>query len=159
MFKKILSLTLILMFIISGVVLAEFPVTVTDDLNHKITLKEKPERIISLTPANTELLYALGLEEKIVGVTTYANYPEEAKKKEKIGTITEPNLEKIVSLKPDLILSNPVNKMEIINRLRELGYNVAGFDAESVNEAIYMIKKVAEISGREDRGSEIVIDM
>jgi len=159
MLKKIFLGSLILIFVISGQVLADFPVSVTDDLNHKVTLEKKPTRIISLAPANTEFLFALGLEKEIVGVTTYANYPKEALEKEKIGTVIEPNIEKIVSLEPELILSNAVNKLETVKRLRELGYNVAGFNARTVDEAIIMIKKVAKLAGREERGREIVTEM
>ncbi len=159
MLKQIFVFSLIFIFIVSGVVMADFPVTVTDDMGDKITINEKPERIISLAPANTEVLFALDLEEKIVGVTTYANYPREAKAKEKIGTITEPNLEKIVSLEPDLIVANAVNKLETVKRLRELGYKVVGYDAETVNDAISVIKQVGKITDRENKAQRIVTDM
>ncbi len=159
MLKKIFVTGLILIFVISGLALADFPVTVTDDLNHKVCLEKKPARIISLAPANTELLFALGLDTEIVGVTTYANYPEKALEKEKIGTVHEPNIEKIVSLEPELILSNAVNKLETVKRLRELGYNVVGFNARTVDEAILVIKKAAKLTGREEKGREIVTEM
>ncbi len=159
MCKKIFILSIILTFIFSSIVFAGFPVSVRDDLGQLITLTEEPERIISLNPASTELLFALDLGEKIVGVTTYANYPPEAVNKEKIGTVTEPNIEKIVSLEPDLIFTSSVNKIESVERLSELGCNVVGFDAKSVNGAIEMIKTAGELTGKEDKARELVTDM
>jgi len=159
MLKKIFVFSLLFVFLFGGQVLAEFNVTIPDDLGHKINLEEKPERIISLAPANTELLFALNLNKEIVGVTTFADYPQEAKAKEKIGTITEPNIEKIISLEPDLILANSVNKMESIERLRELGCKVVAFDARTVNDTISTIKVVGKLTGQEELAQKIVTDM
>ena len=64
--------------------------------NHKV-------RYISLAPSTTEILFALGLDEEIVGVSTYCNYPLKAKNKDKVGTFSQPNIEKILSLRPDYI--------------------------------------------------------
>src|SRR6056297_4339160 len=99
-------------------------------------MEEKPEKIISLSPNTTEILFAVGAGDNIIGVTTFADYPEKATKVEKIGTITEPNIEKIVAMEPDLVIAASVNKMETIERLRELNIKVAGFKASSVNTAI-----------------------
>ncbi len=65
---------------------------------------EPPQRIVSLAPSMTEILFALGLEHNIVGVTNFCDYPEEAKKKPKIGGMSNPSLEAVVSLKPDIVL-------------------------------------------------------
>ena len=67
---------------------------------------ERPQRIISLAASNTELLYAIGLQDKLVGVDDYSDYPAEAKNKEKVGGFSKPNVEKIVSLAPDLVLGH-----------------------------------------------------
>ena len=71
-----------------------FPLTLTDQIGREVTIETQPERIISLSPANTEILYALGLEDKIVGVTDYCDYPEAVTTKEKIGGYEDPNIEK-----------------------------------------------------------------
>jgi iron complex transport system substrate-binding protein len=74
----------------------------------------KPDRIISLAPSNTEILFALGLEEKVVGVTEYCDYPKGALRKEKIGGFQTVNVEKVVSLEPDLVFATGGIQKEII---------------------------------------------
>ena len=75
---------------------SQFPLTVKDVTDNEITLEEAPKAIVSMIPSNTEILYALGLEEEIVGVSDFDNYPEEAASKEKIGGM-EFNVEKIIA--------------------------------------------------------------
>lgn len=84
---------------------SQFPLTIKDVTDNEITLEEAPKAIVSMIPSNTEILYALGLEEKVVGVSDYDNYPEEVATKEKIGG-QEFNVEKIISLNPDLVLAH-----------------------------------------------------
>ena len=82
-----------------------FPVTIKDALDNEITIKEKPEKIVSLIPSNTEIAFALGLGEEIVGVSNFDNYPEEVSTKEKIGDLNV-NIEKVISLQPNLVLAH-----------------------------------------------------
>src|SRR3954451_22905862 len=88
-----------------------FPVTITDGSGKKVTIKEKPKRIISVIPSNTEIAFALGLGNKIVGVSDYDTYPKETKDIAKIGGL-EMNTEKVASLKPDLVLAHSSNDTE-----------------------------------------------
>ncbi|MFH1428683.1 MAG: helical backbone metal receptor, partial [Candidatus Margulisiibacteriota bacterium] len=81
-------------------------------------------RIISLAPATTEILFSLGLTDNIVGVTTFCNYPPQALRKEKIGSFSQPNIEKILSLKPDLIFAANIEQALIVSKLLKLGLNV-----------------------------------
>jgi iron complex transport system substrate-binding protein len=84
-------------------------------------LASPPKRIVSLAPSMTEILYALGLGENIVGVTTFCDYPEEAKKKPKIGGMSNPSLEAVISLKPDIVvMTTDGNPKEFEERLRSL---------------------------------------
>lgn len=69
---------------------AGFPVTVTDDIGRKVTLLSPPQCIVSLAPSNTEILFALGLEKHVVGVTDFCNYPPAARAKEKVGVLPIP---------------------------------------------------------------------
>ena len=82
-----------------------FPLTMTDAVGNEITLEEAPKTIVSMIPSNTEILFALGLNEEIVGVNDYDNYPEEALEKEKIGG-QEFNVEKIVAMNPDIVFAH-----------------------------------------------------
>ena len=84
---------------------AAFPVTVTDALGKEITLEEAPDRIVSLTPSNTEILFELGLDEEVVGVNDNDNYPEQVADKTRIGGI-EYNIETIISLQPDIVFAH-----------------------------------------------------
>ena len=104
-----------------------------------------PQRIISLAPSNTELLYALGLADKIVGVTSYDNYPPEVKQKPVIGGFSTTDIEKVVALSPDLIVAAPIHQKEIIPQLENRGLVVLGLnpvDLNGVSEAITLLGKV-----------------
>lgn len=108
---------------------------------------ELPQRIISLAPANTEILYALNLGDKIVGVTTYCNYPPQAATREKVGDFSHPNLEKIASLNPDLILATDLEQMPTVTALRQLGYNVVVVDPQNFNQLFDSISLIGELTG------------
>jgi iron complex transport system substrate-binding protein len=98
-----------------------------DNSNEIIKQQETPKRIVSLSPAITEALYVLGLEDAIVGVTIYCHKPPRAQTKEKIGTLMEPDIEKIVSLKPDLVLAMTLTSPKEIQKLKNLGLKVVTF--------------------------------
>ena len=101
------------------------PISVVDDAGRTVEIAETPQRLISLAPSNTEILFALGLGHKVVGVTDFCDYPEEAKAIEKVGGI-EPNLEKLVDLDPDLILAiggSPA-QVEKATEIEKLGLTV-----------------------------------
>jgi len=136
-----------------------FPVTLIDDLGYTITLTEKPERIISLAPANTEILFALGLEENVIGVTEYCNYPSETEDKEKIGSYTTPNIEKIVNLNPDLVLAAYGNPTGTVEALKRFNLTVVGLNARNLDEILYNLRLVGEITGRSANASVLVADM
>ncbi|HCJ67336.1 MAG TPA: cobalamide ABC transporter substrate-binding protein [Elusimicrobia bacterium] len=102
---------------------------------HQVTQSPKGQitaspycRIISLAPSITEELYLLGVEEKTIAVTNYCDYPPQAKKKEKVGTLLEPNIEKIISLKPDIVFASlAAQDRNTINRLEKMGINIFTF--------------------------------
>jgi len=105
-----------------------------------------PTRIVSTAPSLTEILFALGLGERVVGVTTYCNYPEEARRVPRIGTYIQPNLETIVSLRPDLVVieSNPIRLRE---RLEGLGLRVMELDQRTVSDIFRAIERLGQASG------------
>lgn len=138
---------------------ADFPVTITDYLSGEVILQDRPQRIISLAPSVTEMLFAIGLEEKVVGVTTFADYPPSALRKEKIGSITEINIEKIVKLEPDLVIAAPINKMSAINKLKDIGIKVVGFKPRTINDTITVLKKLGKITGQREETRKIVTEM
>ncbi len=95
-----------------------YPLTITDDARQSVKFDKAPVRIISLAPSNTELAYALGLGDKVVGVDDNSNYPADVSKKDKLGGFSGINLEKIVSLTPDLILAAGITPKEVITSLQ-----------------------------------------
>lgn len=109
-----------------------------------------PQRIISLAPAITETLYILGLENKIVGVTAYCNYPPQAKDKTKIGDFANPNLEKVISLKPDLILASDGVQVGIVERLRTLNLRVEVIAPRSIEEILDSFISIGQLTGKEE---------
>jgi len=144
----------------SGISLAnEFPLTITGDLNREVTITKQPERIISLSPANTEILFALGLGEKVVGITNVCNYPSQTKEKEKIGDYNNPNLEKIIELEPDLILASHGNPTELIDQLEELNYTVVGLNPKNIDDVISSITMVGKITGNVKEAARLTEEM
>ena len=83
------------------------------------------KRIISLTPASTEILFALGLDEEIIGVSTYCSRPGKAKEKERVGSFSSPNIEKIISLKPDLVILTGMEQQYLKDILLKLNVSIA----------------------------------
>jgi len=117
-------------------------------------------RIVSLAPNLTEILFELGVGEQVVGVTTYCVYPPEALKKEKIGDFVNPNIEKIVSLKPDAVFAERWSSTKTVARLRGLGMNVIDVPSPASTEEIYqVIRQLGESVKRVARAREIEMDM
>lgn len=137
-----------------------FPVTFTDGVQNEITISEQPERIISLMPSNTETLFALGLNDEIIGVLDYDNYPEEATEKEKVGDM-EINLEKIIALEPDVVFAHASNYAEdAFNQLHDIGVQVVVVnDATSFQETYESIDMLAMATGTQEQGEEIITTM
>ncbi len=139
--------------------MASFPIEVTDQLGRVVKLEKVPERIISLAPSNTEILFALGLGDRVVAVTEYCNYPPEAQGKPKIGGYTTTNIEKVVALSPDLILAAPLQKKRIIPALERKGLTIFTLDPKTLDEVLESITLVGEITGREEEASGLVAKM
>lgn len=136
----------------------EDQVAVTDQMGREVTVVGVPERIISLSPSNTEVSFALGLEERIVGVTEYCNYPPEAQEKAIVGGFDSPSIEKIVELEPDLILASTIHDEEV-PRLEEMGYPVLVVESSRVEELFESMTLVAEVAGVEQAGEELINSM
>jgi iron complex transport system substrate-binding protein len=135
----------------------KFPLTVIDDSNRKVEVKKKPKRIISLSPSNTEILFALGLENEIVGVTTYCDYPAAAKKKEKIGSFAQPNIEKIIALKPDLVLGTGGIQDPVVKELEKLKITVFVANPKNLDGVLKNILTISRITGKQ-KDAQIVIE-
>jgi iron complex transport system substrate-binding protein len=138
---------------------ATFPVTVTDDSGRDVTVDAKPERIVSLAPANTEILYGLGALDRIVGVTTYDDYPPEVATLEKVGDFVGPNLEAIAALEPDLVLVTTGVQADIIAQIEALGATVIAIDPQSLEALYTSIATVGTAIGEPAKADEVVSEM
>ena len=119
-----------------------------------------PQRIISLAPATTEMLFALGLGDSIVGVTNFCDYPEEAKKKPKVGGMSNPSLEAVVSLKPDIVvLSIDGNPKEFEERLRAMKIKTYVFTAKRISELPRGIREMGLALGVREKAEALAADM
>ncbi len=132
----------------------------TDGIGRAVAVTSNPQRIISLAPNVTEILFALGLGDRIAGVTGYCDFPEAAKTKEKIGDTLNPNLERIISLKPDLVVVSTASQLENLTRkLDQLAIPVYVTNPRSVREVTVSIRKLGEVTGAVDRAMAIADEM
>lgn len=116
-----------------------------------------PQRIISLGPAITEKLYLLGVEDRLVGCTVYCRKPLDAESKEKVGTAIEVNLEKIVALKPDLVLAISLTNPKAKEKLKNLGIKVITFaEAKSFREICEHFLELGKIVGKEKEAKTVI---
>ena len=116
-------------------------------------------RYISLAPATTEILFALGLDEEIVGVSSFCNYPLKAKTKEKVGTFSQPNVEKIISLKPDIIFCTGLEQTPVVNALRQLNLKVYVSDPSNIKELLNSIRDIGRLTGRGKEADTLINKM
>ena len=130
-----------------------------DDLGRSVDIEGIPQRIISLAPSNTEILFALGLGDKVVGVTEYCNYPAEALDKEKVGGFSTPDIEKIIALQPDLILAADIHAKETIPALEERGLVVFALAPKNLDGILEDIQMVGKITAKEEEASKLVTQM
>jgi iron complex transport system substrate-binding protein len=128
----------------------------TDQTGRRVNIPEHPQRLVSLAPSITEAVYALGLGDRLVGDTDYCDYPAEAKLKPRVGNLLNPSLERIVALKPDLVLGSPeANRREVADRLEKLGIPVYGVTARSVAGMLHSLVDLGRVLGVE-REAQVV---
>jgi iron complex transport system substrate-binding protein len=124
--------------------------------NRRIIPKEY-QRIVSLAPNITEILFALGLEDRIIGVTKHCNYPDEALKKTCVGSYIDLNIEKILFLKPDLVIATADgNEKGSVERLAALKIPVLVTNPKNLDEVFEVVKTIGRITRQENR-AEIMV--
>lgn len=138
---------------------AAFPAVITDDAGREVTIDARPQRIVSLAPANTEIVAALGALNRLVGVTTFCDYPAEVTKLQKVGDFMQPNLEAIAALDPDLVLVTTGVQTDIIQQLEGLGASVVAIDPQTVDALFTSIRTVGAVIGETPAAEELVSSM
>ena len=141
---------------------SDFPVTIKDATDEEVVIQKKPERMVSLMPSNTEIAFELGLGDEIIGVTDNDTYPEEALEKEKVGGM-EFNVEKIISLKPDLVLAHGGSmgmSSEGLGQLKDAGITVLVVnDAKTFADVYDSIEMIGKATGTVEEAEKLVNDM
>lgn len=135
-----------------------FPVTVTGDDGVAVTVTERPERIISIAPSNTEILFAIGAGDQVVGIDSFSDYPEEALDLPRVGGVTDPDFELMASLQPDLAVSIGGTD-QIVAKLRELGVPVLVLQPETMTDLYDTIRRAGQVTGHVDGAEHVVRDM
>jgi len=119
-------------------------------------LPNNPERIVSLAPNLTEILFALGLEDKIVAVTLHCDYPPAAQQKTKIGTFWQPNIEAIIASKPDLVVTLQTEQQKTIaDSLSRMGYKVLALKIENLDDLFVAIEQIGTATGYNQRANKL----
>ena len=134
---------------------ADYPLVIQDQFGRAVRLNSPPQRIVSGSPGNTELLFALGLGERVIGVTDWCDYPPAVKGKPRIGNIAPLNIEKVLSLRPDLVLACNLNGKEPVENLTELGVPTFALNPVSFSAIIEAIRLVGQITGQEQQAAEL----
>jgi iron complex transport system substrate-binding protein len=130
--------------------------TITDEAGLRVTIPAQVNRVVSLAPNLTETIYALGLDAKLVGDTSYCDTPPSAKIKPHVGDTINPSLEAIVALHPDLVLATMINRIETVEGLSRLGIPVYTTDPHTVRGMLESTQHVAELMGAADKGTALV---
>lgn len=131
-------------------------IKVTDDFGYEVTLNKIPQRIVSLAPSNTEILFAIGAGDRVVGVTDYCNYPPEAMEKPKVGGYSTVDIEKVIALNPDLVVAAYGNGIETIEALRERGITVIALNPKNLDDVTRNIELLGKVTGCEENASKLV---
>ena len=134
--------------------------TVRDMLGREVSLSAPPRRIVSLAPSTTEILYALGAEELLVGVTTFCDFPPAVQHKPKVGGMVDPSLEAIVSLRPDLVIAaTEGNRDSTVQQLVGLGIPTYVVSPKSFSGVLESIVRIGKLTEREEAARRVVAEL
>jgi len=151
-----------LSYLNNGIIEKADEVIVTDDFGYKVAVKKYPRRIVSLAPSNTEILFALGLGNRVVGVTDYCNYPPEVIKLKKegkiesIGGFSTINVEKVIALKPDLVVGAYGNGLGNIEAIKRFGIPVICFNPKNLRDVMRDIWILGVVTGEKQNATKLI---
>lgn len=158
--KGLILLVLVLMItLVTCGVQASYPLKVIDDTEEVRVILSEPQRIVSLAPSHTEILFALGLGERVVGRTDYCNYPTEVAQVPSVGGYSQPSVESIMAVVPDLVIASFGTPMEVLDQVRNLGIPVIGYNPQTLDDVLEMIWEVGKITGKETEAVLLTAEM
>ena len=137
----------------------QYPLTFIDDRDREITLTAPPKRLISIGPANTEILFAIGAEQLLVGVDKYSDHPKAAKQITQIGGLLSPFFDKIVALNPDLVIVGTSTHPEIIGKLVALKVPVASIAPANLNEIYKRTRLLGQLCNKSANAAQVIRQM
>lgn len=133
--------------------------TVTDDAGRAVSIPRPPMRIVSIAPSNTEILFALGVGDRVVAVDQYSDFPPEAKSRTQVGSYVKPNLEAIVAAQPDLVVGAALHAKTIVPELTARGLTTLLVEPKDVDQTFERILLVGDVVGQADRADRMVGDL
>jgi iron complex transport system substrate-binding protein len=136
-----------------------YPLTIKDSSGAEITLKKAPQRIVSTSTAETEILFALGLGDRIVGVSDFDNYPEEAKNKPKMGGVSAPNVEAILAANADLVVTGISIKDDALAKLRSMNLPLFKVEPKSIDDIISDILVIGKLTDKQKEAQALTDKM
>lgn len=137
-----------------------YPLTIKDAAGTEFTFEKQPEVVVSLSPAATEIVFAIGKEDLLKGRTDYCNFPPEAQKIPSLGSIMEPNVEAIVALKPDVVFVSKMFSEDVKAQMDTLGIKVFDLASHDTFEGVYTaITSAGQILGAPAEAEQIVAEM
>jgi iron complex transport system substrate-binding protein len=134
-------------------------ITLIDDLRREVTIPQNPERIVSLAPSTTEIVFAIGAGDRVVGVDVISNYPPEVEAIPKVGSYARINTEMVVDLDPDLVLAAYGNGIETIDAISDLGVPVIGLNPTTLNDILQSINLIGEATGCVENATKLTSNM
>ncbi|MCJ8013181.1 ABC transporter substrate-binding protein [Paenibacillus sp. KQZ6P-2] len=136
-----------------------YPLTLQDATGQSFTFKEAPKHIVSVSPAETEALFAIGLNDEIVGVSDYDDYPEQAKSKPKMGGIMKPNEEAIIAAQPDVVFTGVSMSEEAVKKMREMNIPIFKTNPKTVDDVMKNIETYGLITDHQAEAQKVVDQM
>lgn len=136
-------------------VVGQYPLTLKDSYDREVTIPRLPERIISLAPSNTEILFALGLGSKVVGVTDACDYPAEAEQVEKVSGYQGVDLEKVIAAKPGLVLADSITGQDVVNQLENAGIPVLAIRSDDIADVLQNIRLIGQATNAVRQSEEL----
>ena len=121
--------------------------------------ERKPERIVSLAPNVTEMLFALGLGDRVAGVSENCDYPPAAKQKPKVGGYVRPSAERILSVRPDLVVASRGNPPEVLRQVERAGVAVYAADPQTIDQVIALARRLGRLTGEPQSGRALATDL
>jgi iron complex transport system substrate-binding protein len=137
----------------------KYPLTVKDATGKEFVFEKAPTHIVSVSPAETEALFAIGLNDQIVGVSDFDDYPEAAKSKQKMGGIVKPNTEAMIAANADFIITGVSMKPETVEKLRVLNLNVFKVEPKKLDDAMADITLFGQITDHQEQAEKVVAKM